>query len=102
MKANLYDGHNYHPKIKTAVKKWKDGEALPLGYRDHQLHKDQYNKDLYDKKLDNVRGDLREFHVNGNYVVVYKKYDDGVYLIELLRAGKHKDVLHTSVNLITE
>lgn len=58
-----------------------------------------YNAKEYEKRINGVRGDLREFHVTGNLVVVYKKYDDGVELIELLHGGTHKSVLHTSIDV---
>lgn len=98
-KNNLYKNNKFHPKIAKAVKYLESGEKLPSGFRDHTLSKDKYNKEEFEKQIDGVVGQLREFHIDNNYVMVYKKYDANVYIVEALHAGKHKDILHNSIQI---
>ena len=63
--------------LETVVELLLDGQTLPEKYRDHQL-------------TGNWKG-YREFHIEPDWLLVYKIYESKL-ILSLVRTGTHSDL----------
>ena len=66
-------------ELNTVVDMLSKGETIPEKYKDHPLRKTKEYRDC------------RELHIDPDWLLVYKYYDDEVILL-LLRTGTHSDL----------
>lgn len=66
-------------ELNTVVDILAKGETVPEKYKDHPL-----------RKTNDYR-DCRELHIEPDWLLVYKYYDDELILV-LLRTGSHSDL----------
>ena len=66
-------------KLVDIVRLLANGETLPIANRDHPLHS-------------NLEG-YRECHIQPDWLLIYKKGEDGsLCFLELVRTGSHSDL----------
>ena len=65
-------------ELESIVKKLSYGEKLEAKYRDHKLH-------------NNYEG-YRECHINPDWLLIYRVYEDQLILV-LTRTGTHSELL---------
>ena len=90
MKYEIKPSNQFKKDVKTAVKRGRDvslltevikkladGETLDAKYRDHKLSGDH--------------GDLRECHIQPDWLLIYEK-DGKTLILYLTRTGTHSDL----------
>ena len=66
-------------KLIDVIKKIKNGEKLPIKYKDHMLNDN--------KKYNNCH----ECHIEPDWLLVYKIFDD-IIVVSLIETGTHSDI----------